>query len=175
MLERAHVPATFFEIGDQIGTYGQSGAVERRMLADGDMLGDHTWDHADVAGAGSFAAREVSRTADAIRNVSGFMPCLFRAPYGAVSNALISEVRRMGFTAVQWDIDPQDWALPGTNAIYGNVVGHAHNGAIVLQHDGGGNRSETLAAVPREIATLKREGYRFKTITDLLGLRLIYK
>jgi peptidoglycan/xylan/chitin deacetylase (PgdA/CDA1 family) len=175
ILERAHVPATFFEIGDQISAYGQRGGIERRMLGDGDMIGDHTWDHADVAGASAFAAREITRTADAIRAVSGFMPCLFRAPYGAVSSALISEVHSMRFTAVQWDIDPQDWALPGTNAIYHNVIANAHNGAIILQHDGGGNRSETLAAVPREIAALKREGYRFETITDMLGLRLIYK
>ena len=63
----------------------------------------------------------------------------------------------MGFTTIQWDIDPRDWALPGTNAIYQNVISNAHPGAIVIQHDGGGNRSETLAALPREIDTLRSE------------------
>jgi peptidoglycan/xylan/chitin deacetylase (PgdA/CDA1 family) len=176
VLEHDHVNATFFEIGEQISTYGQGGAIERRMLADGDMIGDHTWSHPDVSGAGPFAAGQISRTARTIRQATGgFNPCLFRAPYGAVSNALTSEARSMGFTTIQWDVDPMDWARPGTDAIYQNVVSNAHPGAIVIQHDGGGDRSETLAALPREIATLRGEGYQFVTVTQLLGQKLLYR
>jgi peptidoglycan/xylan/chitin deacetylase (PgdA/CDA1 family) len=173
ILERAHVHATFFQIGEQVGTYGR--AVDRRMLADGDIIGDHTWNHADVAGDGPFAAGEISRTAAAIRGMTGFTPCLFRPPGGASSGALVAEARSMGFTTVNWDIDPRDWARPGTGAIFSNVVGNAHPGAIVLQHDGGGDRSQTLAALPGEIATLRARGYQFVTITELLGQRLIYR
>ena len=112
--------------------------------------------------------------AAAIRQAThGFQPCLFRAPYGAVSPALISEARSMGFTTIQWDIDPRDWVRRGVNAIYDNVVANAHPGAIVIQHDGGGDRAETLAALPREIQTLRSRGYRFVTITQLLGMRLL--
>ncbi len=176
VLERMHVVATFFEIGEQIATYGEHGAIERRMLADGDMIGDHTWSHLDVAGAGPEAARQISLTAEAIRTATGgFEPCLFRAPGGAVSGALIAEARSLGFTTIQWNVDPRDWARPGTDAIYQNVVANAHNGSIVLQHDGGGDRSETLAALPREIETFRREGYSFETVTQLLGQGLIYK
>ncbi len=176
VLERDHVVATFFEIGEQIATYGQGGAIERRMLADGDVIGDHTWNHADVGGDGSFAASEISQAAAAIRQATGgFEPCLFRAPGGAVSPALVSEARAMGFTTIQWDVDPRDWGRPGIDAIYRSVVSGAHNGAIVIQHDGGGDRSETLAALPREIDTLRSEGFQFVTVTDLLGQRLIYK
>lgn len=176
ILERYRVPATFFEIGDQIGQYGQGGAVERRMLAAGDMIGDHTWNHANVSAGGPFAAGEISDAAAAIKRATGgFQPCLFRAPYGATSGALISEARSMGFEAIQWDIDPRDWSRPGTAAIYDNVVANAHPGAIVLQHDGGGDRSQTLAALPQEIQTLRRRGYRFVTITQLLGMRLLYR
>ncbi len=176
ILEREHVPATFFEIGDQVASYGYGGSVERRMLADGDMIGDHTWNHPDVAGAGAFAAGEISRAAAAIRTAThGFEPCLFRAPYGDVSPALIKLARSMGFTVIQWDVDPRDWAEPGVSAIYANVIDHAHNGAIIIQHDGGGDRSETLAALPLEIKQLRREGYRFETVTQMLGQRLIYK
>ncbi len=174
VLERKHVHATFFQIGEQIGTYGQT--VDRRMLADGDMIGDHTWSHATVSGDGPFAAGQISQAATAIRQAtSGFTPCLFRAPGGAVSAALISEARSMGFTTVGWDVDPRDWARPGTGAIYSTVVGNAHNGAIVIQHDGGGDRSETLAALPHEIETLRGEGYQFVTVTELLGQRLEYR
>jgi peptidoglycan/xylan/chitin deacetylase (PgdA/CDA1 family) len=176
VLERYHVVATFFEIGEQISTYGKGGAVERRMLADGDMVGDHTWSHPNVSRGGPFAAGQIARTAAAIRSAThGFRPCLFRAPYGAVSSALTGEARSMGFTTIQWDVDPTDWARPGTGAIYSRVVGGARPGSIILQHDGGGNRSETLAALPQEIQTLRKRGYTFETVTQLLGQRLIYR
>jgi peptidoglycan-N-acetylglucosamine deacetylase len=83
--------------------------------------------------------------------------------------------RRLTSAAIGWDIDPRDWARPGTGAIYANVAGNVHNGSIVLQHDGGGDRSQTLAALPREIHTLRSRGYQFVTIPELLGLRVIYK
>jgi peptidoglycan/xylan/chitin deacetylase (PgdA/CDA1 family) len=173
VLERAHVPATFFMIGEQVAGHD---ALLRRMLADGDMIGNHTWSHPNVAGAGANAASQISRTAVAIRQTSGgFTPCLFRAPYGAVSGTLISEVRGMGLTTIQWDVDPTDWARPGTDAIYQRVVGAVQSGSIVIQHDGGGNRAQTLAALPREIDTLKARGYKFVTVTDLLGLQLSYR
>lgn len=176
VLERKHVVATFFEIGDQIGTYDRGGALERRMLRDGDMIGDHTWSHPNVAGAGPFAASQISGTAAAIRGAThGFRPCLFRAPYGAVSPALISQVRSMGMTTIQWDVDTRDWSMPGTDAIYNTVVSNVRPGSIVLQHFGGGPRYQTLAAVPREIDTLRHDGYKFVTVTQLLGYRLIYK
>jgi peptidoglycan-N-acetylglucosamine deacetylase len=174
ILEREHVHATFFQIGEQVSTYGP--AVDRRMLADGDMIGDHTWSHPDVSGAGSFAAGQISSTANAISAATGgFRPCLFRAPYGSVSGALISEARSMGFTTIQWNVDPTDWARPGTDAIYQRVTGGVTPGSIVIQHDGGGDRSETLAALPGEIATLKARGYSFETVTQLLGDQLIYR
>jgi peptidoglycan/xylan/chitin deacetylase (PgdA/CDA1 family) len=176
VLERYHVPATFFQIGEQISTYGQGGALERRMLADGDMIGDHTWSHPNVSGDGPFAAGQIARTAAALKAATrGFQPCLFRAPYGAVSSALVSEVHSMGFSTIQWDVDPTDWARPGTGAIYSRVVNGARPGSIILQHDGGGNRSETLAALPQEIQTLKNRGYSFVTVTQLLGYRLLYR
>jgi peptidoglycan/xylan/chitin deacetylase (PgdA/CDA1 family) len=168
--------ATFFEIGEQISTYGENGAIERRMLADGDMVGDHTWSHPDVAAGGPFAAGQIGMAAAAIKQATrGFQPCLFRAPYGSVGPGLLSVAKSMGFKTIQWDIDPRDWALPGTSSIYNTVVGNAHPGAIALQHDGGGNRSETLAALPQEIQTLRARGYKFVTITQLFGMKLIYR
>jgi peptidoglycan/xylan/chitin deacetylase (PgdA/CDA1 family) len=176
ILEREHVPATFFEIGDQIATYGERGRIARRMLSDGDIVGDHTWSHANVAGDGPFAADQISRTSATIRAATrGFRPCLFRAPYGAVSGSLIVEARRMGFTTIQWDVDPHDWSRPGSDAIYRNVISDAHNGAIVIQHDGGGDRSETVAALPREIQTLRHRGFTFVTVAELLGQKLQYR
>jgi peptidoglycan-N-acetylglucosamine deacetylase len=176
LLEHYKVPATFFEVGEHIAQFGEGGAIERRMLADGDMIGDHTWSHINVAGGGPVAAEQIERTAAAIRAAThGFTPCLFRAPYGSVSSTLLGEARSLGFTTIQWDIDPRDWALPGVGEIENNVLANAHPGAIVIMHDGGGDRSETLAALPDIIDTLRARGYTFETVTQLLGQRVSYR
>jgi peptidoglycan/xylan/chitin deacetylase (PgdA/CDA1 family) len=177
LLEREHVPATFFEIGDQISEFDRSGALERRMLADGDMIGVHTWNHPVMTGLPVVQQRiQLLNTAEAIRRATrGFQPCLWRPPYGAINPSLVSLARSLGMLTIMWDVDPRDWSLPGVGAIYSNVVGHAHNGAIILQHFGGGPRYQTLAALPEEIRTLRARGYRFVTVSQLLGLRLVYR
>ncbi len=142
LLERENVPATFFEIGDQIAQYGgKGGSVERRMLRDGDMIGDHTWTHPNMPTLSPSAQRsQIAMTAAAIsRATGGFKPCLFRAPYGATSPGLLSLVRSMGMTTIQWNVDPRDWAMPGVGAIESNVISNASGGAILEMHDGGGN------------------------------------
>jgi peptidoglycan/xylan/chitin deacetylase (PgdA/CDA1 family) len=176
VLERAHVPATFFEIGRQIGPYDPGGVAERRMLADGDMIGDHTWSHPDMALLPPVQqALQLIQTASAIRQSTGFTPCLWRPPGGAISPSLVSLARSLGFLTVMWNVDPRDWALPGVGAIYSNVVSNAHSGSIVIQHFGGGPRYETLAALPQEISTLRARGYRFVTVNQMLGLKLVYR
>lgn len=177
LLARLHAPATFFEIGDQIATYDPHGTIEREMLADGDMIGDHTWSHPDLVGLSASEQRDqLSSAAAAIRNATGgFEPCLFRAPYGAVDPALLQLARTMGFSTIQWDIDPRDWALPGESEIIGNVLTNAQNGGIVEEHFGGGPRYETLDALPAEIAGLRRDGYQLVTLTQMLGYKLVYR
>jgi peptidoglycan-N-acetylglucosamine deacetylase len=169
VLERARVPATFFMIGRQVAGHD---ALLRRMLADGDVIGDHTWSHALVAGGGPFAADQIRSTANAIRRASGFRPCLFRAPYGAVGPGLLATAHGLGFTTIQWDVDPRDWSEPGTGAIEARVLGSVRNGSIVLMHDGGGPRGQTLAALPVIIGALKARGYGFVTVAQLTGAAL---
>lgn len=177
LLAREHVPATFFEIGEHIPTYDPRGTVEREMLADGDMIGDHTWSHPDLLGLSPAGQRvQIARAAAAIRDATGgFEPCLFRAPDGATDPELVALARSMGFATIQWNVDPRDWALPGTSAIVDNVLANAHDGAIVEEHFGGGPRYETLDALPREIAQLRAEGYQLVTLTQMLGYKLVYR
>ncbi|MEA2374302.1 MAG: peptidoglycan-N-acetylglucosamine deacetylase [Thermoleophilaceae bacterium] len=170
VLERKHVPATFFLIGRQVA--GRERYV-RRALADGDVIGDHTWDHANVTGGGSSAHREIVSTRDAIRR-AGFDPCLFRAPGGGTSGSLISEAWHLRMNTIQWDVDPRDWSDPGSDAIYRRVTEAVRPGSIVVMHDGGGPRGQTVGALGRIIDTLRRRGYRFKTVPGLLGLRVAY-
>jgi peptidoglycan-N-acetylglucosamine deacetylase len=177
LLAREHAPATFFEIGRQIPEDDPHGTVERQMLADGDMIGDHTWSHPDMLGLSPAEQRQqLSLAAAAIKKATGgFEPCLFRAPYGAVDPSLLTLARSMGLATIQWDVDPRDWALPGVDEIIDNVVANAHNGAIVEEHFGGGPRYETLDALPREIAALRARGYQLVTLTQMLGYKLIYR
>lgn len=176
LLAREHVPASFFEIGDQISEYDPTGSLERAMLAAGDVIGDHTWTHPDMAALGPAQQRsQLELTIAAIRHATGFTPCLWRPPYGDISPELDSLARRLGLLSIMWDIDPRDWARPGVGEIIDNVTTNARNGGIVEEHFGGGPREETLAALPIEIANLRARGYRFVNVAQLLGLRMIYR
>lgn len=163
-LERERVPATFFLIGRQIAG---SEALLRRELADGDALGNHTWDHANMSGGGRLA--EITDTQAAIKAASGYTPCLLRPPYGATSAALLAELAPLRLTATLWNVDPADWSLPGTATIVSRVLAQVQPGSIVLLHDGGGNRSQTVAALPTIVHALRERGYAFATVTQLLG------
>ncbi len=176
LLARYHVPATFFEIGSQISRYDPTGAIERRMLADGDMIGDHTWTHPDMLTLPPAAqTAQLRLTADAIRRATGFTPCLWRPPYGAISPRLDSLARGLGFLTIYWNVDTRDWSLPGVASIERTALSNASNGAIVLMHFGGGPRYETYAALPTIITALRSRGYRFVNVAQLLGLRMIYR
>lgn len=171
VLESRGVPATFFLIGRQV----HDGADwSRRALRDGDIVGNHTWDHGDVSGGGAYAASQMERTSAAIHDELGFDTCLFRAPYNAYSGAQIAEAWSRHMKTVQYDVDPDDWQNPGADAIYSRVTSAVRPGSIVLLHDGGGDRSDTVAALPRIIDELRARHYRFATVPDLLGMRVLY-
>jgi peptidoglycan/xylan/chitin deacetylase (PgdA/CDA1 family) len=161
------VDGTFFEIGQEMP--GRE-ATMRRILAEGSELGDHTMNHveypdyAQIAGA---AAR--------IEDYTHFQPCLFRPPGGGVDAGVLASAGSLGMRTINWDVDPTDWSNPGSGAVYSRIVGAAQAGSIILMHDGGGDRSGTLAALPGIIDTLRARGYRFATVSQLLGDKLIYK
>jgi peptidoglycan-N-acetylglucosamine deacetylase len=172
ILRHFRIHATFFLIGEQVRPFG---GYLREELAEGNAVGDHTWNHSNVAGGGSFAYSQISRTRTVIRRVSGYYtPCLFRAPGGAVSGALFPVARSLGMLTIEWDVDPRDWSRPGTGSIYSTVVGQARRESIILMHDGGGPRNQTVAALPSIIRTLRSRGYGFATVPELLGLKPIY-
>jgi peptidoglycan/xylan/chitin deacetylase (PgdA/CDA1 family) len=156
-------------IGRQVAAHA---SLLKRMLRDGDMIGNHTWSHANVGLGGATA--QIAETNVAIRAASGFTPCLFRPPYGASSPALVAEVEAAGMRSIRWNVDPADWKSPGVEAIVANVLANAHDGAIVLSHDGGGARDQTIAAYERIIPALRARGYKLVTVTDLLGYPLVH-
>jgi peptidoglycan/xylan/chitin deacetylase (PgdA/CDA1 family) len=169
VLKRNGVHATFFVIGQQVSG---GASVLKRALKEGNALGNHSWNHANLAGG---AGGQLSSTQAAIRRATGYTPCVFRPPYGATSSLLVGQARSQGLDTIIWDVDPRDWARPGSGAIYSNVVGNTRPGSIILSHDGGGPREQTVAAYRSIIPTLKRRGYRFATLPELLGLKPTYR
>ena len=156
LLDQYGMKATFFMIGQQIG---QRRDLVRRLAEDGFAIGDHTWDHTDLSKASTQRFfSEVDVTRNAIRRATGRTTSCLRPPYGATNSRTRSLARRDGFKVVLWDVDPQDWARPGADAIVANVLGHTRAGSIVLMHDGGGERSQTLAALRRILPALRSRG-----------------
>jgi peptidoglycan/xylan/chitin deacetylase (PgdA/CDA1 family) len=171
MLERARAPATFFLIGEQVRASYR--ATLLRELRDGDALGDHTFTHPDLLRSAGVPG-QLRSTLAAIRAVTGYEPCVFRPPYGAYDQAVVETARSLGLATVLWNVDPTDWALPGTAAIEQRVLAQVQRGSIIISHDGGGPRRQTLAAYPAIIAALRARGYRIVTIPQLLGFRPVY-
>jgi peptidoglycan/xylan/chitin deacetylase (PgdA/CDA1 family) len=167
VLAEKDVPGTFFEIGQEMP--GRE-ATMRRALAEGDELGDHTENHVELPDY-----EQIAGAAERIAAYTHFRPCLFRPPGGAVDASVLDSAGSLGMRTVTWDVDPTDWANPGSGAVYSRVVGAAQPGSIILMHDGGGDRSGTLAALPSIIDTLRARGYGFATVSALLGDNLIYK
>jgi peptidoglycan/xylan/chitin deacetylase (PgdA/CDA1 family) len=172
MLERERVQATFFLIGEHVGASYR--ATLMRELRDGDVLGDHSFTHPDLVTSGG-AYTQLSETQHAIRALTGYTPCVFRPPYGAYDQSILDSARSLGLATVQWNVDPTDWALPGTAAIEARVLAQVQPGSIIISHDGGGPRGETLAAYPSIIEKLRARGYRIVTIAQLLGFRPVYE
>ncbi len=132
----------------------------RQILAEGNELGDHTMNHVEYPGYSQIAG-----AAARIEDYTHFQPCLFRPPGGGVNAGVIATAGSLGMRTINWDVDPRDWSTPGTGAIYTDIVGNARTGSIILMHDGGGPRGETLAALPRIIDTLRARGYGFATVS----------
>ncbi|HYM46101.1 MAG TPA: polysaccharide deacetylase family protein [Solirubrobacteraceae bacterium] len=172
MLEANHAVATFFTIGEQLSSRYR--ATLHEELRDGDVLGDHTYTHPDLVRSGGVRS-QLQRTLWAIRGLSGYTPCVFRPPYGDYDGSVVRTAASLGMATILWEVDPSDYTLPGAGAIRQRVLAQVRPGSIVLSHDGGGPRGQTLAAYPGIIRALRARGYRFVTVPQLLGFHAVYR
>jgi peptidoglycan/xylan/chitin deacetylase (PgdA/CDA1 family) len=171
MLERSHARATFFVVGRQLGAGYRPTLL--RELRDGDVLGDHTYSHPDLTHSREVRS-QLLRTLAAIRSLSGYTPCVFRPPYGLYDASVVQTARSLGMATIQWNVDPADYTQPGVGAIEQRVLAQVRPGSILISHDGGGPRGQTLAAYPQIIASLRARGYRIVTIPEMLGFRPVF-
>jgi len=159
---------TFFLIGQQVASAAD---VIGDSISRGNYEANHTYSHADLTTLGQAAFNEeVNNTYDAIQSASGEQdngrskPLCLRPPYGASDGNTGAYASALGYELVLWDLDPQDWRQPGADQIANYVITNAHPGAIVLMHDGGGYRDQSVAALNTILSTLSGQGYRFESL-----------
>jgi peptidoglycan/xylan/chitin deacetylase (PgdA/CDA1 family) len=168
ILDRRGAKATFFIVGHNAADHV---ALVRRAVESGHEIGNHTWSHANLTKLSKRARYgEVEGANDAVRSAVGHQPLLFRPPYGAMRPGTNREVRRNGMLPVVWSVDSHDYE-PGVTAkkLVQRVKKGLRPGSIILLHDGGGNRGKTVAALPRILDEIARQGYRAVTVTQLLN------
>ena len=162
LLKRHRAKATFFAVGSQLAAYPR---IARRIAREGHVIANHTYTHADLTRVsdGRFFS-ELDHTQALIRRFTGAATHWLRPPYGAVNARVRSLASRRAYRVALWDVDPQDWRRPGVSSIVRNVLANTGPGDVVLLHDGGGERSQTVAALARVLKTLRARGYTFRAL-----------
>jgi len=177
ILQQHNAKATFFVIGNQISSYATQ---VKRADSMGCQICTHTWDHAAGSGGGVSIAtmsaeeqiQEVQKGYAAIAEALGTEPAhILRAPGGNFFGDTIANLWPYVDAEIGWDVDTEDWRRPGTDAIY-NAIMTVQPGQVILMHDGGGERDQTVEALRRAMPKLVEQGYKFVTVDELLAYGL---
>ncbi len=165
-LNKLHMHATFFAIGQQEQYFSAGTTAE---IKSGDVIGNHTETHPMMASLSPHDQyEELFDQMAQIEVLGGPRPRLFRPPYGSFNATTFKELHHLRLLMVLWSIDTSDYTLPGVATIVHSALSGAKPGAIILMHDGGGNRSETIAALPAIVNGLRKRGLRPVTVPQLL-------
>jgi peptidoglycan-N-acetylglucosamine deacetylase len=153
-LRRLRVPATFFEVGQEVVSHPWIA----RQVARSYPVGDHTWAHVPMGRLRWAQQLDQTRARTS----------LFRPPYESYDRQTLGVMRVEKKLTVLWDVDSRDWTRPGVRRIVSNVVPRVRPGSIVLMHDGGGVRWQTVAALPVIVQQLRSRGFRFVTVPQMM-------
>ncbi len=168
ILEYYNIPATFFVIGQNIDRHRE---VIYRAIKNGHQIANHSWTHIRPTSVStSELISEVEKTQAKLQEM-GIAAKIFRPPYGLVTPQQMEALKALGYKAVIWSVDSMDWYTSNPQEIAQCVLSNVHPGSIILMHCAGGpdNRSGTIEALPLIISALKREGYEFVTIQQLIN------
>jgi peptidoglycan/xylan/chitin deacetylase (PgdA/CDA1 family) len=166
-LRQLRAPATFFQVGvtERYFTDAERAELRDPLFA----VGDHTLEHRRLDRlTRAQQASEIDAEVALLRSADQPYPHLFRPPYGAYDAATLQLLRQRAMTMVLWSVDSEDYRRPGVAAIVAHVLAGVKPGAIVLLHDAGGDRSQTVAAIPRLVRALRARHYRLVTVPRLL-------
>jgi peptidoglycan/xylan/chitin deacetylase (PgdA/CDA1 family) len=156
-LAKHDVRAMFFVCGECVV---ENKGLVARMADEGHVVGNHTWTHPLLTTLSRKEIQsEMARTSDIIEKTYGEHPQWFRAPYGAWNRAAFQLGAEMDMEPMAWTVDTTDWEVPGTSTIIDRVESGAAPGVVVLSHDAGGDRSQTVQAIHEWLPYLLDSGY----------------
>ncbi|WP_338697084.1 glycosyltransferase [Streptomyces sp. Q6] len=175
VLKKHHAHAVFFVTGTMASRYPD---LVHRMVEEGHEVGLHTFNHPDLSYQSTKRIDwELSQNQLALEGAAGVRTSLFRPPYSSFADAMDDKswpvtkyIGSRGYITVVNNTDSEDWKRPGVDEIIKRATPHGGKGAIVLMHDSGGNRSQTVAALDRFLPDLQGEGYTFQNLTEALGI-----
>lgn len=167
ILKTENIKATFFFVGVALQNHPE---LAKKVVADGHAVGNHTWQHLMHDMDEVTAAQELGNTAKLLKDITGVSSTLMRPPGGNLTGSLVPHAQSQGYTATMWSTDSEDYMV-SSPLIVDNVLRSVKPGGIVLMHDGGGDRSATVEALPQIITALKKQGYRFVTMPELLAMQ----
>ncbi|MED1791973.1 polysaccharide deacetylase family protein [Brevibacillus nitrificans] len=170
LLKQYNAKGTFFVVGSRAQAFPE---VVRQLASEQHELANHTYSHPDVRRISSERLQtEMEKTQEAIFQSTGIRPQLFRPPGGYYSDAVVNIAKKAGFLVVMWSWhqDTRDWSDPGVQKIVNKVLNNARNGDIVLFHDYGGDRKQTVQALRKILPELHKQGYQFVTVSEMMRL-----
>ena len=169
ILKLNNVKATFFWVGSALQ---ENPEIAKRVVAEGHAIGNHTWHHWYRKMDEATAKSEIEKTNDLIYKTTGVKTSFFRPPGGYLNNGLAAYAKSQKNSVVMWSVTSADTDPRAKYQVFvKNVIRDAKPGAIVLMHDGGGNRERTVKALPAIVSGLKQQGYRFVTVPELLEMQ----
>ncbi|MFE5898301.1 MULTISPECIES: polysaccharide deacetylase family protein [unclassified Streptomyces] len=165
ILDRYGARATFFCVGHHVAALPDE---VRRIVAGGHGLGNHSWSHPFLFDLTPEQLREqIDRTTEELDRVAGAAPAWFRPPYGALSPEVLAVLAEHPATLTMWDVDARDWSRPGPGQIAKTVLEGVGPGSVVLMHEGAGDRSQTVAALPAIVEGLLERGLEPVALDEL--------
>lgn len=166
LLEQNHVKATFFLIGLHSQWYPD---LVRRINKEGHEIGNHSYYHKNYSvKSPGYVSNDIQRTSDLLKSITGVRPKLLRPPFGRYNDNTVEIANQQQLQVVCWSINSLDWQRPAAYVMERQVNRHLGPGQIILFHDGGGKRKETVRAVANFIKTAQNEGYRFLTVSEMI-------
>ncbi|WP_232697298.1 polysaccharide deacetylase family protein [Brevibacillus daliensis] len=174
LLKKHNAHATFFTVGNRIK---KNPEIIKQMALQHHEISNHTFSHPDLRHLSTDQIRkQIQETQNIIQDITGTKPTLFRPPGGYYSQKVIATAKEMGYLVVMWSWhqDTRDWSDPGVSKIVNKVIKNARNGDIVLFHDFGGRREQTVHALEKILPELEKKGYHFVTVSELIAIRNQY-
>ena len=166
LLAARHIKATFFVIGENVMEHPE---IVARAAREGHEIGNHSWSHPNLAKMSQESVRsQLQRTDVAIKNATGERPTLMRPPYGSITDREKHWIHdEFGYRIILWDVDPYDWKRPGPAVVRNRILKETRPGSIVLSHD---IHPGTIEAMPSTLDALEGKGFKFVTVSELIGM-----